>query len=39
LVVADGADRPLVKEALGNAVAVLLHLSPHQVTVLPRREE
>lgn len=39
LVVADGADNTLVKEELSNAVAVLLNLSPHQIRVLPRREE
>ncbi len=39
LVVAEGADNSLVKEELNEAVAVLLNLSPHQIRVLPRREE
>jgi stage III sporulation protein AG len=39
LVVADGADDPLVKEELGEATAALLNLSLHQIRVLPRKEE
>lgn len=39
LVVADGADDPVVKEELGEATAALLNLSPHQIRVLPRKEE
>ena len=39
LVVADGANDPVVKEELGEATAALLNLSPHQIRVLPRKEE
>jgi stage III sporulation protein AG len=39
LVVADGADDPVIKEELGEATAALLDLSPHQIRVLPRKEE
>ncbi|HPT69010.1 MAG TPA: hypothetical protein PKW50_02615 [Syntrophomonas sp.] len=39
LVVADGADDPVIKEELGKATAALLNLSPHQISVLPRKGE
>lgn len=39
LVVAEGADDPAVKEELSDATAALLNLSPHQIRVLPRKEE
>ncbi len=39
LVVADGARNPAVKERLTDATATLLNISPHQVSVVPRKED
>ncbi|NLB88965.1 MAG: hypothetical protein GX790_07045 [Syntrophomonadaceae bacterium] len=39
LVVADGASNPKVMERLVNATATLLDISPHKVTVMPRKGE
>ncbi len=39
LVVADGAGNAAVKERLTDATATLLNISPHQIRVVPRKEE
>lgn len=39
LVVAEGARDAAIKEELTNATATLLNISPHQVRVLPRKED
>lgn len=39
LVVADGASNPKIMERLINATATLLDISPHKVTVMPRKGE
>lgn len=39
LVVAEGARDAAVKERLTDATATLLNISPHQVRVVPRKEE
>lgn len=39
LVVADGANNPKIAERLVNATATLLDISPHKVTVMPRKGE
>ena len=37
LVVADGADNPVVREQLTDAVVTLMNVPPHKVRVLPRQ--
>lgn len=39
LVVADGASNPKIMERLVTATATLLDISPHKVTVMPRKGE
>jgi stage III sporulation protein AG len=35
--VADGADNPVVREQLTDAVVTLMNVPPHKVRVLPRQ--
>ncbi len=39
LVVAEGANDPRITEKLTNATATLLNISPHKITVMPRKGE